>query len=106
MLAWCMSTCLSVYLSICSSCHKPVLYRNDWTNSAGFSHGGFLPPTSYCYKEIWVPPRIRAVRVLLSGILSQTLDSQDFAVASRLCCQQNSSTVELIDDSYMIVDEL
>ena len=32
---------LSSYLSVH---HKPVFYRNDWTNRAGFSHGGFLSP--------------------------------------------------------------
>ena len=31
-----------------SVCHKPVLYRNDWTNRAGFWHGGFLPRTPHC----------------------------------------------------------
>ena len=29
--------CPSVWPSIC---HKPVLYRNDWMNKAGFWHGG------------------------------------------------------------------
>ena len=28
--------------------HKPVLYRNDWTNRAAFRHGDFLPPTPHC----------------------------------------------------------
>ena len=28
--------------------HKPVLCRNDWTNRAGFRHGGFLPPIPHC----------------------------------------------------------
>jgi len=27
--------------------HKPVLYRNDWTNRAGFWRGGFLPSSTY-----------------------------------------------------------
>ena len=31
---------VSVTLSVC---HTPVLYRNDWTNQAGFWHEGFLP---------------------------------------------------------------
>ena len=31
-----------------SVCHKPVLYRKDWTNRAGFWHGGFLPRTPHC----------------------------------------------------------
>ena len=37
----CLSVCLSDY-------HEPVLYRNDWTNRAGFGHGGFLPPVPHC----------------------------------------------------------
>ena len=37
--------CLSVCLSVC---HKPVLYRNDWTNRASIWHAGFLPPIPYC----------------------------------------------------------
>jgi len=41
----CPSVRLSVRLSVC---HKPVLYRNDWTNRAGFWHGGFLPPVPLC----------------------------------------------------------
>jgi len=28
--------------------HKPVLYRNVWTNRAGFWHGGFLPRIPHC----------------------------------------------------------
>jgi len=40
---------LSVCLSVClSDYHEPVLYRNDWTNRAGFGHGGFLPPVPHC----------------------------------------------------------
>jgi len=35
-----------------------------------------------------------------SGTFSQTLDLQNFAAASRLCCQQNSSTVELVDYTH------
>jgi len=33
---------------VCPSvCHKPVLYRNDWTNRAGLWHRGFLPPVPH-----------------------------------------------------------
>jgi len=48
-----------------------------------------------CYNR--VPPK---PRVFLSGTLSQTLDSENFAAAIRSCCQQNSSTVELVDNTY------
>ena len=32
--------------------HKPVLCRNDWTNRAGFWHGGFVPPIPNCVIRI------------------------------------------------------
>jgi len=57
-------------------------------------------PSTYptpCCQEIRVSAKIRA---LPSGILSQTLDLENFATASRSCCQQNSSTVELVDHTY------
>ena len=51
MLAWYMlSSCLCVGPSVC---HKPVLYRNDWTDRAGFWHGCFIH-RSYA-------PKIRAI---------------------------------------------
>jgi len=53
-------------------------------------------PTLSC-KEIRVSPKIM---VLSSGSLSQTLDVDNFATASRSCCQHNSSTVELADRTY------
>jgi len=34
--------------------------------------------------------------VIPSGTLFQTLDLENFVTASRPCCQQNSSTVELV----------
>jgi len=41
-----LSSC--VRLSVCPSvCHKLRFYRNDWTNRAGFWHGGFLPPVPH-----------------------------------------------------------
>jgi len=61
-----------------------------------------LPSTHpiLCYKEILVPPKLK---VLSSGTLSQTLDLENFATASRWCCEQNSSTVELVDYTYQRV---
>jgi len=42
-----------ISLSVCPSVqpsvrHKPVLYRNDWMNRAGFWHGSFLLPILPC----------------------------------------------------------
>jgi len=85
--------------------HKPVLYRNDWTNRAGIWHTGFLPssPHFLCYKEISVSPKIR---VLPSETLFHTPDLENFSTASRSRCQQHSSsTVEFVDDTYTTVDE-
>jgi len=62
-------------------------------------------PTLCCkgiYLRIWVP---RKITVLSSGILSQTPDVENYAAASRSRCQQNSPTVELVDDTYTTVDE-
>ena len=51
------------------------------------------------YTEILVnnPPQMR---VIFSGTLSETLDLENFATASRRYNQQNSSTVELVDHTY------
>ena len=85
-------TCLSVR-------HKLVLEQLDelsWVLAWGLSS---TCPTLYC-KEIWVCPKIR---VFPSGTLSQTLDLEIFAIASRSRCQQHSSSsssmVEFVDDS-------
>jgi len=46
-----------------SVCHKPVLYRNDWTNRAGFWQEGLLSPHcvirkfGYLRKLGYFPPR-------------------------------------------------
>jgi len=58
-----MLLCLSVR-------HKPVLYRNNWSNLAGFWHGGFFTYPTLFLKEIRVPPKIS---ILPSGTLLQTL---------------------------------
>jgi len=47
------------------------------------------------------------IRVLLSGTLSQTPDLENFTMASRPRRQQNwLSTVELVGNTYMTIDEL
>jgi len=40
--------CPSVQSVRLSVCYKPVLYRNGWTNRAGYWHGGFLPSIPHC----------------------------------------------------------
>ena len=67
------------------------LYRNGWSNRAGFWHRSFHP--TLCCKKI----RYLKIRTLPPGTLPQTLDLENFATANRSCCQQNSSTVELVD---------
>jgi len=80
--------------------HKPVVYQNDWTNRAGFWHGGFLPPIvrkfGYLQKSGHFPlelfPKLRTFK--------------NFATASRSSCQQNSSssssTVERVDNRRVV----
>jgi len=48
-----------------------------------------------CCKETQV---LSKISVLSSETFSHTLDLQKIATTSRSCCQQNSSTVELVDD--------
>ena len=71
---------------VCLSQAGTVSKRLD--ESSWFWHVGFLPP---------IPHRVIKKFGYLE--LSQTQDS-NFATASRSCCQQNSSTVELVDDTY------
>jgi len=51
-----------------------------------------------CCKETHVSAKITVVP---SGTLSHTLDLEKLATTSRPCCQQNSSTVEFVDDTYV-----
>jgi len=50
---------------------RPNVYRNDWTNRAGFWHGGFFPPIPLCVirKSGYLQNG-----ALSSGTLSQTSD--------------------------------
>jgi len=84
--------CLSVWLAVC---HKPVLCRNDWTNRADF---GTWVSFYLSYIVLLRNSSISKIRVLPFEYLSQTLDLENFAAAIRSCFQQNSSTVELVDD--------
>ena len=40
------------------------------------------------------------IRVLRSGAKFQTLDFENFLMASRLCCQQSLSVVEFVQQTY------
>jgi len=73
------------------------------TTGAGFWCGGFLAVVSDCLVRKF--GYLQEVRVLFSGTLSQTLDLENFAMASQSHCRQNSSTVELVDDTCTTVDE-
>jgi len=94
---------LSVCPSVCLSQAGIVSKRLD--ESRWFLAWKFFPPISLWYKEMWVSPKIT---VLPCGTLSQTLDLENFATASRSRCQQHSSsssTVEFVDDTYSTIDE-
>ena len=83
-----VSVCPYVHLSQAGTVSK----RLDGSN--WFLAWRFLSIDSIlCFKEMWVS---RKIKVLLSG----TLNLENFAIASRSCCQQNLSTVELLDHTY------
>jgi len=55
---------LCVRLSVCQSVrHKPILYRNDWKNRAGFGMEASLDQSysTLCCDEIQVPTKITAL---------------------------------------------
>ena len=64
--------------------------------SCWFWYGSFL---LLCCKEVRVSPKIR---VFPSATLSQIffLDLKNFSRACQSCCQQSSSTVEVVDHTY------
>jgi len=83
---------------------KPVLHRKDWTNRAGFLAWRLLYICPIlCYKEISVSRKLRYIDPCKT--LSETLYLENFATACRSRCQQNSSTAELVHDTYTTVDE-
>ena len=92
--AMAMYPCPSVRLS-----QVGVLLIRLNESSCFFGMGPFSTYPTMCYKDIPVHAKIR-FGLLPSGTLSQTLDLEIFATASRWCCQQNSSTVELVDHSH------
>jgi len=89
--------CLSVRQSVCRSVTSRYCIETTGRIWARVWHGDFL-------SHIPLSPKIRA---LPSGTLSQTLDLENFATASRSRCQRNSSssTVEFVDDTYTTIDK-
>jgi len=57
---------------------------------------GPLPPTCIVKKFLF----LQKIRVFFSGTLSKILDLQNFATASRSCCQLNALTFDLVDHTY------
>ena len=90
----CSSVCLSVTSRYCIIVSKR-LYGSNWFLSWRLS-------ITYAIQK----RRCKKIRVslkvglLISGTVSQTLDLENFATASRSRCQKNSSTVQLVDDTY------
>jgi len=74
--------------SVCLS--QPVLYRNDWTNQAGFQHSGLLRSILHCVLKKFVH-----IQNIL-GTLSQTLHFKKFRHGLSIvakCFQRNSTKV-------------
>jgi len=90
-----MALCLSVCLCLYSS--QVVVRSKRPSESRWFWYGSFVRPILHRVMEKFGYPKIR---VLPPGTLSQTQDLENFATASRSCCQQNASTVELTGRIY------
>ena len=80
--------------------HKPVFYRNDWTNRAGISHGGFLPPIPHCVVRKY-GYRQNSRYFLQTQKISPGVDR----VVNKNSSSSSSTTVEFVDDTYTTVDE-
>ena len=85
------SRCLSVCLSVCLSQIRFVLKRLEGASWFWRGLDFFSPIPHSVVRKFWVSP---------SGILFQALDLENFATTGRSCCQQNPSTVELVDHTY------
>jgi len=90
-----MALCLSVCLCLYSS--QVVVRSKRPSESSWFWYGSFVRPILHRVMEKFGYPKIR---VLPPGTLSQTQDLENFATASRSCCQQNASSVELTGRIY------
>jgi len=85
-LCLCLSVCLSVTSQSCIETDERIEQFLTWE----------LPSTY---------PILRYKQILVfSKTLSQDVNLQNFATASRSCCQQSSSTIELVDYTNTTVD--
>jgi len=78
-------------------CHNRNAIETAQRIQLGFGTGASF---NISHNVLWGNSSISKIRVLPSGTLPQTLHLENFATASRSCCQQNSSTVELVDHTY------
>ena len=80
--------------------HKPVLYRKEWKNRAGFGKESFP-----VLLTLWSGNSSSfKIRVLLPrNFAANFLDLENFAKTSRSCCRQSSSTVGLVDNTCTTV---
>ena len=89
--------------SVCLSVTSPYSIDTTGRIELVFNMEAFLHLSYNVLKKIQVAPEIR---VRSCELFPQTLDSENFATASRSYCQQNSSsTVEPVDDPYTTIDE-
>ena len=87
------STCISCRrVTVCLSVrHTPVLYRNECTGRADFLHTSFPRTMLRC---VLGKLGISKNKVLPSGCLSQTLDSENVATAHRRQASANCYTAD------------
>jgi len=83
-----LSSCVHLFVSPSVTSY----YCVRTTDRAHFWHGGFLPPVPHCVMRRFV--YLQKLGYFPLG-LSQTLDLENFATASRSRCQRNSSLSSL-----------
>ena len=83
--------CLSVRPSVP---HTPVLYQNDWTDRAGFGMNAFF---HLCYNMLGEKSDISVDNGSSLWNFVPNCGLRKFRHGTRSRCQQNSSSVELVD---------
>jgi len=83
-------------LSVCVCLLQVGVILRQLNGSSCFWHGGFLPPI-FCYKRNSGTSKNKGTS--LTNFVPN-LDLGNFDTASRWRCEQNTSTVEMVDETY------
>jgi len=93
--------------------HKPVFYRNDWTNQASFRHGSFIPPIPDCgvrkfgyrqklrYFPLELSPKLRTWKFRRGKSIALSTTLVVVVVDGRACWRHTT-----IDESWLFTTSL